>query len=902
MASCVVFLLIWHPSLQNLRPTLANERYIVERCIGRGGMGAVFLAHDEVLQGPRAIKVLDPALITRPEARARFRTEAVAMSKLNHPNVIRVFDHGQEGLTSYIVMAYVHGGSIRQLLRREGALSKDLATSLCLDVCAGLQHAHENGIIHRDIKPDNILLAQTGALLTDFGIARVWDTGPGLTRSRATLGTPAYMAPEQRLDSRKSTPQSDLYSLGATLFVLLTNQDPIDLYEPHARETLLASVDPALAQVIRIAVDADPTQRFSNAQAMAEALEATRDEPGSQRSRPTMESSEHTAEEHDLEALHRLWQSYVTPQHLAARGTAGATYADPGRRPDEEDHTVAFHAHTDSDEAPTGPERPGVSRKGWRLPVTLLLGAGLGGLGIWMAQSASPSDSRERLVAGAIEAGDLSASPSVTALLDANPEGARILLERAATQPEDPAARLTHFLLQAIRGESAKASEARAQLSTTGMVPGQPLTQAIDLTRDSDGEQAAPNRLAARWTALTKTQTHPLVDVLHIVSMHAHHTPAERRTVMDRARSRHPTIALFAWLDVRLDASLPGTSERDERLQSALRAHPSAPALIIERGRALVWAGQLEAARETLQRLDNDQAFFGQALGLTATIQAQQGDRYGWRESMVRMSDDILEGPRGSEALRALGSTLASTGELSEAQLIWDFAVQLSDDHDHAEEAVETLLQQLQYTSILGKSLHEVGSFGQIRNRIDAAANQTAQSLDATARLLFWSGLQAAWAGDSALAGERLRQLQERSTQPGMPSHSEASTEVLAIEVALASPGAQPASLLAKVLSSESAVSSSCAWFGLQARIAARVDQSAPLREAATTLLDGHCTGTLAERELWSLHAATLLLAQTPSEPVDSPFHAMLAKRRDRWTKADEDLPLREQILATAGL
>ncbi len=165
-------------------------------------------------------------------------------------------------------MEYLPSGSLHMLMSRQGPLARDVALSACLDVAEAPEHAHQNGVIHRDIKPDNLLIGPTGTKLTDFGLARVATSEGGLTRTRATFGTPSFMPPEQRLDSKKTTARSDIYALCATLFILVTGQDPIDLYEPDARELLLDGVDERIADIVRRGCEADPAQRFPNAAAL----------------------------------------------------------------------------------------------------------------------------------------------------------------------------------------------------------------------------------------------------------------------------------------------------------------------------------------------------------------------------------------------------------------------------------------------------------------------------------------------------------------------------------------------------------------------------------------------------------------------------------------------------------
>ena len=203
------------------------DKFILEREIGSGGMSRVFLGRDEILDRLVAIKVLKSEL-GETDVGARFRREGRTAAKLSHPNIVQVYDAGEgefEGReTSYIVMEYVSGGDLKELIDRRGTLSSGDLAKLS-DVAAGLVHAHERGVIHRDIKPHNILLDEHGRpKLTDFGIARALDTTTA-TRTGSYLGTALYSSPEQ-LQGQTVTPKSDVYSLGVTLYHAATGRPP----------------------------------------------------------------------------------------------------------------------------------------------------------------------------------------------------------------------------------------------------------------------------------------------------------------------------------------------------------------------------------------------------------------------------------------------------------------------------------------------------------------------------------------------------------------------------------------------------------------------------------------------------------------------------------------------------
>jgi eukaryotic-like serine/threonine-protein kinase len=215
---------------------VGGGRYRLEGAVGRGGMAAVYLARDGELDRRVAIKLLAEHLAGDETARARFLREARLAARLAHPNVVRVYDAGEDRGRPYIVMEYVEGETLAELLARRGRLPPGEAVGLALQACRGLEHAHSRGLVHRDIKPGNLLLAAEGTLkITDFGIARAAE-GTALTQPGTVLGTAAYLAPEQTA-GEKVTAAADLYALGAVLYELLAGRPP---YQPDSLDDLAA--------------------------------------------------------------------------------------------------------------------------------------------------------------------------------------------------------------------------------------------------------------------------------------------------------------------------------------------------------------------------------------------------------------------------------------------------------------------------------------------------------------------------------------------------------------------------------------------------------------------------------------------------------------------------------------
>jgi serine/threonine protein kinase len=249
-------------------------------------MAVVYLAQDTELGRPVAIKLLAENLVDDPELRRRFVREARLAARLSHPNVVAVFDAGEEDGRPYIVMECVEGESLAETVRREGRLDPERVRELALQACAGLEHAHRAGLVHRDVKPGNLLVTEEGALkIADFGIAHAAE-GTRVTEVGTVLGTAAYLSPEQA-SGEPVTPASDLYSLGACLYELLAGRPPYgyetlgDLLERRTAgpPPPLEGVSGELSGPILACLAGDPGKRPPSAAALARQLATVRGEP-----------------------------------------------------------------------------------------------------------------------------------------------------------------------------------------------------------------------------------------------------------------------------------------------------------------------------------------------------------------------------------------------------------------------------------------------------------------------------------------------------------------------------------------------------------------------------------------------------------------------------------------------
>ena len=254
--------------------SLGSGRYDVGEPLGSGGMATVYRAHDHEQGDACALKLLLPHNARSEKTRERFTREARTMSRLGHPNIVRIRDIGEEQDHFYFVMELCQGGSLAHYLRRTGQRPAAEALAFVFQVLQGLAYAHSQGVVHRDVKPHNMLLTGDQVKLTDFGIARTLtaESGNRITGTGDTLGTLAYMSPEQRVDPRKAGPTADIYGVGATLYILVTGRRPFDLAMVSLDPTVLERLPPALRPVVRRSTAHRPGDRYQTARAMATAV------------------------------------------------------------------------------------------------------------------------------------------------------------------------------------------------------------------------------------------------------------------------------------------------------------------------------------------------------------------------------------------------------------------------------------------------------------------------------------------------------------------------------------------------------------------------------------------------------------------------------------------------------
>jgi serine/threonine-protein kinase len=273
---------------------LVLGQYVVLALLGEGGMGKVLKARHRLMKRVVALKVIRPALLADPRAVQRFRREIEAVSRLSHPNIVAAYDANQVGDTHFLVMEYVEGTDLARVVKERGPLPAGVACEYVRQAAVGLQHAHEQGLVHRDIKPHNLLLAKApgsppagwGVVkLLDMGLARLHSAdGDGLTNTGAVMGTPDFIAPEQAADSHRVDIRADLYSLGCTLYFLLTGEPPFpggtlleklfkhQYVAPRPVELRRPDLPPGVAAAVGKLLAKRPEERYQTPAELAEAL------------------------------------------------------------------------------------------------------------------------------------------------------------------------------------------------------------------------------------------------------------------------------------------------------------------------------------------------------------------------------------------------------------------------------------------------------------------------------------------------------------------------------------------------------------------------------------------------------------------------------------------------------
>ena len=260
-----------------------NDRYEIIRSIGEGGMANVYLGYDEILDRNVAIKVLRGDLSNDEKFVRRFQREALSASSLSHPNIVEMYDVGEDNGLYYIIMEYVEGKTLKQLLKKRGTLTLSEAIDIMVQLTDGMSHAHDSYIIHRDLKPQNIMIQDDGQIkITDFGIAMALNSTQ-LTQTNSVMGSVHYLPPEQA-SGKGSTTKSDIYSIGIIFYELLTGKLPfkgenaVEIALKQMRDPIPSlkednsNIPQSIVNIILIATAKNPKNRYDDARSMHDDL------------------------------------------------------------------------------------------------------------------------------------------------------------------------------------------------------------------------------------------------------------------------------------------------------------------------------------------------------------------------------------------------------------------------------------------------------------------------------------------------------------------------------------------------------------------------------------------------------------------------------------------------------
>jgi len=303
-----------------------DGRYRVEAMIATGGMSAVYRGLDVRLDRPVAIKVMDSRYAGDQQFLARFHREARAVARLKDPGLVAVYDQGLEGRRPFLVMELVEGGTLRELLRERGPMPPHAVAAVMRPVLGGLAVAHHNGLVHRDVKPENVLISDDGDVkIADFGLVRAVAEAK-ITSDSVILGTAAYLSPEQ-VSNGNASPRSDVYAAGILIYELLTGVTPfrgdtaltvayqrLD-HDVAAPSTVIAGVPPQFDELVLRATERDPAGRYADAQDMGDEIDAIADELGLPDFRvpAPLSSAQHASAQHASATLYRSRQAQPAP-------------------------------------------------------------------------------------------------------------------------------------------------------------------------------------------------------------------------------------------------------------------------------------------------------------------------------------------------------------------------------------------------------------------------------------------------------------------------------------------------------------------------------------------------------------------------------------------------------------
>jgi serine/threonine protein kinase len=682
-------------------PSLCGGRYIITKCIGSGGMGAVFRCYDQRLKVDRAVKILRPELVSRSDTRQRFTREAVAMAKLSHPNIVQVFDYGQEALTLFIIMEYLPYDSVQGYLNKVGPLSDGQAVKICLQAAQGLLYMHEKGQVHRDIKPANLLLTDKTVKVSDFGLVKA-DIDELNTQSNAIMGTFAFMSPEQRLGTKTIGHQTDIYALTATLYMCLTCKTPIDLYQSSERERVFVDLNPHLTQIMERGLEADQKERYSSIDDLItdlqSFLEVTTDTEPFLLSEVDLDTEPQSSIE-----LNKLWAEYTS------QPSYNASFLDDTIAPNSQDHnhnlesTIAPAEPQHSDPldqslsesisevevdqfAPTLPQntaKPISMIKSMSSLLILIMFLFLMSRLFWADEKATVLNSAEESTKSSYALLNMDTAQKSEQVLFKTAQtsmlqGDYALADQqfgqlAKTQGNHPYLNILRRLNSYIRWNAYQGLSTLFLQSSYLDLNEKPkpymiMLNAIKMSADSSiGSEA----LEQRWAELRQTYPGPISALLYLV-MTKHIWPDLYSLKLNKLREEYPHIYVFKDLEIKVLKDQK-SDQVMELIETLLKEDSEVSSIALTYAAEKEEIGQLEAAESTLKSLLSKSNLKIETHIILARIYAKRFQEAKRIEQMIMALSDQVAVRDQVVFLSLHGEDLVRLGQVNEAMKVWQF-------------------------------------------------------------------------------------------------------------------------------------------------------------------------------------------------------------------------------------
>ncbi|MGB0591144.1 MAG: protein kinase domain-containing protein [Myxococcota bacterium] len=913
-----------------LKPGTSVERYIIQGVIGEGAMAVVYQAKHRDLGSMHALKQL-----TRPDAEVRERLvqEGRLQSTLSHPNVVSVTDLVEVAGMPALVMEYIAGPTLQQLLKK-GPLSMEQIDALASGILRGVAAAHAHGLVHRDLKPGNILVSLTNDALVpkiaDFGLAKVLaQGGEGLlaTQTGSSMGTPAYMAPEQIQDSSTVDARADIFALGAILYELVTGarcfegQKVIPLWrnicagkytaiterQPDAPERMVRAIDGALRT--------EPDERIQDVDSL---LSTWFEGPEGGPSISVIDSADLWPQT-VREEIQALASSPTKPDTAALSDTLGLAHTMAEGAPPA---PISGSMSPDlKPELETQPNRP--SRTGWLvggLLLLLLLTVAI----TWVLKPTTPDPTAQHR---SPPQANVEVSPEVAPTpvppaerlihLDAVTEAASLRRFEAAkaaiAQGEFPRAErlldtllkahpkaamphslrsLTRFFLH--KDDLSMQDSAAAALLARDLTT--PQGQLLRLTDRSWREHDNADALLTQWTALREVHHDPVLTLLYLTGARYLIAPAAHAAALNQAKERYPEVVALWLLELRLLEARSAPKQVLEAAQEAARIHPASSAIQLVRYEAMVELGQYEDAERGLKSvLVQDGSLVGARMALADLYLVTDRES----ERMSAMMHILSDTTAVSDQLRFLehhASIMANRGRLKDATKLWDFCMRIGVDERFFVRSASCGMSAL--TALAWFEIHDESAAWHIR--MSEVLDQP--ELDASARTLHrllllwnttWSAMQTdptKVAGAHALVA-RVEAFSEGTLPFGLKRWllSRIRFELALVEGDVPQLRGQLAKLLASAKAAHGALT--CEVLDAQTRAGVVLKDEAFVTEAVDLILKGACVPH-ANLGIQQAKARTMAIKAYTVRGEEARAKALLGEFWAAWPNADESLSL----------